>query len=137
MSHFIEKCNVCDKVISTFCSLHLMPSTQCRCMKCEKEVRFSTCKDCGMKPPKQDIKTAIAEILFNSPHNLGWNNAKHLSDKILSLMSNHLELQAQSIINILGTECQECRAFMEGETASYKGYFPVVKIIDKLKESLK
>ena len=90
-----------------------------------------------LKPPKQDLKTAIAEILFNSPHNLGWNNAKHLSDKILSLMSNHLELQAQSIINILGTECQECRAFMEGETASYKGYFPVVKIIDKLKESLR
>lgn len=35
VSHFIEKCQYCEKVIS-----------QCRCIGRDKIVRFSVCEDC-------------------------------------------------------------------------------------------
>jgi hypothetical protein len=38
MAHFIEKCSKCGKTIQ-----------QCRCMSCDKEVRYSICQDCKDK----------------------------------------------------------------------------------------
>ena len=36
MSHYIEKCKECDEVIG-----------QCRCMDCNKSVRWSVCHKCS------------------------------------------------------------------------------------------
>jgi hypothetical protein len=44
MSHFIEKCSLCNVVIS-----------QCRCMTCDKETRWSTCTKCGGIPRQEPI----------------------------------------------------------------------------------
>jgi hypothetical protein len=44
MSHFIELCKKCGKVIS-----------QCRCMAGDKEKRYSVCKECKEKEKENEV----------------------------------------------------------------------------------
>jgi len=47
MSHFIEYCSECKKVIN-----------QCRCLTTDREVRWSVCDDCKQKEADHERRTS-------------------------------------------------------------------------------
>ena len=56
MSHFIEYCTYCKRVIA-----------QCRCISAEKEQRYGVCKDCKRRRNERlDTNEYVARSLCNA-----------------------------------------------------------------------
>ena len=100
MSHFIMKCRECDKIMA-----------QCRCVNCNKEVRYGTCMTCMDKKIFPRIQHSTEEIVEEAKKKGGYSAqvmefAKacgHVGKKP-NIME---EKEVDFLIQMINDECEE------------------------------
>lgn len=108
MSHFKEICRVCEQIIS-----------QCRCMSCEKTIKYGICESCSEKshtieevvsqrdantaPPQTELAKAIAQELYDKcflaePKNFKTpDSVYHLIHIVAAVIQPLLSHQSQTV----------------------------------------